>query len=279
MDMTLAQELASPYPLTAEHVALFRANGYIKLSAVLSAAIIDHFRPLIDAIVQDHRAQQPDLAQRATYGKAFLQITNLWERDERLHALCLAPRLGQIAADLMQVQGVRMYHDQALCKEPSGGFTPWHADQHYWPLSNNNTVTAWIPLQDVPLAMGPLAFCRGSHRLRQHRDLAISDESEQRIGRTLKDYPVDESPYRLGDVSFHQGWVFHRAGPNCTDRMRSVMTVIMMEDGIRVIEARRPGDDHERQRFMPGCEPGEQAASRLNPVIFRHPDGDVSSSA
>jgi len=273
MDVTLQQELATPYPITRDLVDTFQEDGYIKLPAVLSAAVISHFKPLIDGIARAHQAQQPDLVDRATYGKAFLQITNLWQRDARLRPLCLAPRLGQIAADLMQVQGVRMYHDQALCKEPGGGFTPWHADQHYWPLSNNNTVTAWIPLQDVPLAMGPLSFCRGSHRLMQHRDLSISDESEQRIGRTLKDYPVDESPYRLGDVSFHRGWMFHRAGPNCTDRMRGVMTVIMMEDGIRVIEARRPGDDNERQHFMPGCEPGELAASHLNPVIFRHPDG------
>lgn len=272
MNEALKQELASSYPITRNHVESFRENGYIKLPAVLSAAVIGHFKPLVENFALEHQLQQPVLSDRETYGKAFLQVTNLWERDDRLHGLCLAPRLGQIAADLMQVQGVRMYHDQALCKEPGGGFTPWHADQHYWPLSNDNTVTAWIPLQDVPMEMGPLSFCQGSHRLLQHRDLSISDESERRIGRTLKDFPVDESPYHLGDVSFHRGWVFHRAGPNRTDRMRGVMTVIMMEDGIRVIESRRPGDDHERNRFMPGCAPGARAASHLNPVIFRHPD-------
>ena len=39
----------------------------------------------------------------------------------------------------MGVAGVRMYHDQALYKEPGGGITPWHVDQVYWPVSNNNT--------------------------------------------------------------------------------------------------------------------------------------------
>jgi hypothetical protein len=28
----------------------------------------------------------------------------------------------------MEVEGVRLYHDQALFKEAEGGITPWHAD-------------------------------------------------------------------------------------------------------------------------------------------------------
>ena len=59
-------------------------------------------------------------------------------------------------------RGVRMYHDQALYKEAGGGITPWHADQYYWPLETDKTITAWIPLQATPLEMGPLEFSAGS---------------------------------------------------------------------------------------------------------------------
>jgi len=31
----------------------------------------------------------------------------------------------------MGVQGVRLYHDQALIKEPGGKPTPWHQDYYY----------------------------------------------------------------------------------------------------------------------------------------------------
>lgn len=266
----LRRELRQPYPVTPAQVESFRENGYVKLPRVFSDALLAHYGPLIHRVVMECSADSPALAERGTYGQAFLQITNLWRRDEGVRELSLAPRLGQIAADLMEVGGTRMYHDQALFKEPGGGFTPWHADQHYWPLANDNTVTAWIPLQAVSLDMGPLSFCQGSHRLVQHRDLSISDESERRIGRTLKDFPVDEAPYALGDVSFHRGWVFHRAGPNRTDRMRGVMTVIMMEDGIRMGEPQRPSHYKERETFMPGIGVGKVVASPLNPVMFRH---------
>jgi hypothetical protein len=70
-----------------------------------------------------------------------------------------------LAARLMG-RTARLWHDQALYKEPSGGFTPWHVDQQYWPMASPHSITAWIPLQPVPIEMGPLCFGRGSHRKR-----------------------------------------------------------------------------------------------------------------
>jgi len=263
-----SDELNADYPVTPEQIEQYHTNGYVKLPGVFSPTVIEHFGAAITQLVTDMSRQYRPLAERDTYGKAFLQIPNLWEHDDEVKAFVLARRLGQIASQLMHVGGVRLYHDQALFKEPGGGFTPWHADQFYWPLSNANTVTAWIPLQETPLEMGPLSFCVGSQKLLSDRDVAISDESEQRINTSLKDYPKDESPYALGDVSFHSGWTFHRAGPNNTDQMRGVMTVIMMEDGIRLIEPQRKQHENDWQAWCPGAEIGEKIASPLNPVIY-----------
>ena len=265
----LQQELKTLYKVPAEQVQAFQENGYAKLSGVFSAELLSHVGHRITQIVEDYQTKQPDLVDRNTYGKAFLQLGSLWKRDAQIKEFCLAPRLGAIAAALLQVKGIRLYHDQALFKEPGGGFTPWHADQHYWPLSNDNSITAWIPLQDVPLEMGPLTFCRGSQRIHQNRHLAISDESEVQIGQSLKDYPVDVFPFKLGDVSFHRGWTFHRAGPNETQEMRGVMTVIMMEDGIRVKKPQRQAQENDWKAFIPGIAIGEVAASPMNPIIYR----------
>lgn len=59
----------------------------------------------------------------------------------------------------MQVEGVRFYADQALYKEPHGGYTPWHCDAFYWPLATDKAVTAWIPLQVCPSALR-MSHCR-----------------------------------------------------------------------------------------------------------------------
>ena len=265
----MTNELSTPYPLTAAQIAAFQQNGYVKLKNVLSPDLLATYCAEIARVVQERNTQHLPVAERSTYAKAFLQITNLWEYDAKVQEFVMAPRLGQIAAQLMQVKGVRLYHDQALFKEPSGGFTPWHADQYYWPMGNDNTVTAWIPLQAVPLAMGPLAFCIGSQQILANRDIGISDESEQQISRSLKDYPKDESAFDLGEVSFHAGWTFHRAGPNQTDQMRGVMTIIYMEDGMKVGQPKNQSQQKDWERWLPGAKLGEAIDTPLNPVIWR----------
>jgi ectoine hydroxylase-related dioxygenase (phytanoyl-CoA dioxygenase family) len=157
-----------------------------------------------------------------------------------------------------------------LFKEPGGGITPWHSDQQYWPLDSDRTVTAWIPLQPVPADMGPVAFSIGSHRADFGRELPISDESEAKIAKalTLRDLPVDETPFELGEVSFHSGWTFHRAGPNRSNAMRAVMTVIYMADGIRLAEPSNRHQENDWNSWMPGAVIGQPVATELNPLLY-----------
>ena len=64
------------------------------------------------------------------------------------------------------VPGIRLYHDQALFKEPGGGVTPWHQDQGYWPFRGWGPVTMWMPLVDLTAEMGgSMSFARGSCHL------------------------------------------------------------------------------------------------------------------
>ena len=261
-------ELNVDYPLTDEQIAAYRRDGFVKLANVLTQDVLSEFGAEFTRLVYALNRQKLSLAERNTYGKAFLQVPNLWEHSEKVKTFVLCRRLGKIAAELMGVSGVRMYHDQALYKEPGGGFTPWHVDQFYWPLANDNTVTAWIPLQAVPEEMGPLSFCIGSHKLLQNRGLSISDESEQKIGRTLHDFSKCASPFALGEVSFHSGWTFHRAGPNQSDQMRAVMTIIYMEDGMKVAPPKNDNQQRDWDRWLPGAQEGEPIDTPLNPVIY-----------
>lgn len=267
----LQEELNAHYPLTPDQIAGYQKNGYIKLKDVLSAEAIDFYGQEITRLVLELNQERKPMEERTTYEKAFIQIINLWKKSDTVTEFVFSRRLGRIAAELMRVEGVRMYHDQALYKEPGGGFTPWHADQYYWPLSNDNTITVWIPLQETPLEMGPLMFAVGSQTYRKGRDLAIGDESEQVLQKTFTqmNYPIDNSAYDLGEVSFHSGWTFHRAGPNQTRRPRAVMTVIYMEDGIRLAEPNSTHQEKDREAFMGGIEVDDVVNGPLTPVIYR----------
>jgi len=262
-------QLDTLYALTPEQIEQYQRNGYIKLKDVFDEPTINYWGDVFMELVEEYNQQHTPLEQRDTYGMAFLQISNLWVNDNRAKTFSFSKRLAQIASELMQVDGVRMYHDQALFKEAGGGFTPWHVDQFYWPLSNSNSVTAWIPLQATPLEMGPLQFAVGSQQIMEHRNLAISDESEQKIGKTLKDFPQDNTPFDIGEISFHSGWTFHRAGPNQTGTMRKVFTIIYIEDGMRVAQPNSESQENDLQTWMPDTKVGEVIQTELNPVLYR----------
>ena len=117
-----------------------------------SPATIAAYEPEITGKVIELNTQDLPLEARDTYGKAFLQVMNLWQDSELVLEFVSSPRLARIAAQLLGVRSVRLYHDQALYKESGGGVTPWHADQYYWPFATDRCVTAWIPLQDSPNA-------------------------------------------------------------------------------------------------------------------------------
>ena len=268
----IQQGLETPYTISPEQINFFRENGFIKLKNVLSSEVIQYMHETISTEVVRLNTQHLPIEERDTYGKAFLQIMNIWTRSATVKEIVFSKRLAKIAADLMGVDGVRMYHDQALFKEPGGGHTPWHADQYYWPLSNDNTVTAWIPLQKTGLELGPVEFSAGSQQLQEGRTLKISDDSEAVIQKklTLHDFKKIVEPFDAGEVSFHSGWVFHRAGANKTNTMRKVMTVIYMEKDMRLEEPVNENQQADWDTWCPGAVVGEVIDTPLNPILYEN---------
>jgi ectoine hydroxylase-related dioxygenase (phytanoyl-CoA dioxygenase family) len=184
----------------------------------------------------------------------------------------LARRFAKVAAELMGVDGVRIYHDQALFKEPGGGPTPWHQDQHYWPLDTDNTVTLWMPLVDLPAHIGSMTFGNATHKLGYLGDMPISDDSEKMIADFIRERGISTHHYgamNAGDATYHAGWTLHGAPGNPTKKMREVMTVIYFADGTRITEPNNENRWQDLRSWMPGCQPGELAASELNPLVYR----------
>ena len=262
--------LDANYSVTPAQVKYFSENGFIKIKNIFDASVIDYMNIVISKEVDRLNNQQIPLEERDTYGKAFLQIMNLWTHTSAVKDIVFSKKIAQIATGLMQTTGVRLYHDQALFKEPKGGHTPWHADQYYWPLATENTVTAWIPLQATPLNYGPLEFSAGSNRLTAGRDKQISDESQAFLEAELKRHAFNHvvEPFDVGEISFHRGWLYHRAGPNVSGNMRKVMTMIYMD----IDTVLKTPENHNQQAdwdtWCPGATVGEIVNTPLNPVLY-----------
>lgn len=267
----LPSELNSEYSLTEQQISSYQENGHIYLKNVASKEEIAEYEPIITDWVLKLNYHDKPVSERDTYGKAFIQVGNLWEKSEACSRFTLAKRFGKIAAELMGVDGVRIYHDQALFKEPGGGLTPWHQDQIYWPLDTNNTITMWMPLVPIPQDVGTMTFASGTHKLGYVSKQEISDESHKTLGQYIeaKQIPtVNYGAMSAGDATFHAGWTMHGAPGNPTDSMRKVMTIIYVADGSRIAEPDSKARESDLRSWLPGCKPGDLAASPLNPLVY-----------
>jgi ectoine hydroxylase-related dioxygenase (phytanoyl-CoA dioxygenase family) len=266
----ILKNLNESFHLSKDQIRYFKENGFIKLKDVFTPGTIEYLNSTISQEVKRLNTQHLPMQERDTYGKAFLQIMNIWTKSEPVKEIVFGKRLAKIATELLGTEGVRLYHDQALYKEPGGGITPWHADQYYWPLANDSTVTVWIPLQDTPLEMGPLEFSAQSFTLTTGRDKEIGDESQQLLTDTLtrKKFKHVVEPFETGEVSFHRGWLFHRAGANNTGRMRSVMTIIYMDKNMKLKKPENKNQMVDWDTWCPGAEIDKLIDTPINPVLY-----------
>lgn len=267
----LLPTLHDPKDISKTQIEEFREKGHTLIRNVLSPNEVEAYRKVIVDAAEKYNTEKRKMEERDTYGKAFLQIMNLWRNDKGVREFVLSKRLAKIAADLLGVANVRIYHDQALFKEPGGGPTPWHQDQYYWPIDTHNTITMWMPLVDINVEMGMLTFASGSHKEGHCFDFEISDESEAEFSEYIrkKGYPVTRAQsMNAGDATWHYGYTVHSAPGNNSDQMRSVMTIIYVADGARITNPKHKWQENDHKTWLMSNPIGEAVNSELNPLIL-----------
>ena len=264
----LQHELSDPYELTRDQIDFFRREGYIKLKHVLSDACLLQLRAELVRLL----GASIDAELDGDVRDRFLSLDMVWLENELVRQFVLSPRIGKLAADLLGVPSVRLYHDNVLSKEPGCGRTPWHYDDHHFPLATNDVISVWIPVQPVPVGMGPLAFAKSINSYRLVESIPFDKfgtSYDRRVGEVFRDAGVelDESPFDLGEISFHHNLSFHTAGPNLTHRSRIVLSNTFFADGACLVDEPTmiSGD---WAKFAPGVPPGGRLATPVNPICW-----------
>src|SRR5436309_6406317 len=131
--------------LTPDQIAFYRENGFLVIPDFLTAEELAAWRQSVDEAVarrEDRRlAKSDERSGDSYYDNVFIQRVNLWQDHEGMRRLMLDARLGKLAADLAGVAGIRIWHDQALIKQPWGNPTGWHLDNPYWSFSSRDAIT------------------------------------------------------------------------------------------------------------------------------------------
>src|SRR5437667_3980722 len=246
----------------------FARDGHVLVRGIASRDQIAEYRPVIRDVVESVKDEKQGRID--DYSKLFMQVTNIWRLSDAARQIVFNRHFAQIAAQLLGVKSVRLYHDQALFKPPGAERTPWHQDRYYWPLDTDRTVTMWLPLIDVAEEMGPMIFASGSHHVEALGDLMISERTDLKLAKLIADrgWPVHSEPLRAGDATFHAGGTLHSAGANRSNKVREILTVIYFASGTRVAQPANETQRVDLEVFLPGVKPGEEAKSEMNPVLF-----------
>jgi len=260
--------------LTPQLVEDFRRDGFVVVPGLLSADERRRYGSAVDeAVGRRSKGDTRTLAQKSRYEQSFTQCQNLWEDSEGVRPLTFHPLLAETAARLLGVGAVRLWHDQALYKEPGGRETDPHQDQPYWPIVETNTITAWIPFDGSTLETGAMGYLPGSHRLgvREFVNIFTGDGDEGGGGVLGREELAGIEPVFVevppGAVAYHHGLTFHLAGANRTGTVRRVHTVIYFADGSTRGEGRFPHPSVERA----GIGLGEVIASDVTPLAWPRP--------
>lgn len=243
--------------VTEDQQQFYADNGYLVMEEILSEEELEVWRRAVDEAV-DQRGRQrfsfanPSEGERAGsdreivaasgdqggqgyYDQVFTQRVNLWQTSVAVRELLLDPALGRLVGEVGRLEGIRIWHDQALIKEPYANPTAFHLDVAYWSFTSPEAITIWIALDDATLENGCLYYVPGSHRAEKYDNVGIG----RSIGALYDVYPewrdvwARPCPVRAGGALFHNGLTFHGAGANMTPARRRAMTCAYMPDGCR----------------------------------------------
>lgn len=264
--------------LTQGQIAQYRHDGFLVIENFLSAEELEFWRTALnDAVEKRNGNKMPDRKEvygkgdaedKSYYDNVFDQLINLWVDNDKMKQIMLDERLGKMAAQLAGVQGIRIWHDQALIKKPWANPTSWHLDTPYWSFSDRRALSIWVALDDATYENGCLFFIPGSY----HKTTFDNPGIGKNMGAIFTTYPEFKTaqsvaaPMRAGSCSFHNGLTIHGAHANMTPGFRRAMTCAYMPDGSIFNGIQNILQDEDVARLKIG---DMLENNKLNPLIYQ----------
>ena len=231
--------------ITTAQIEFYQEHGYLIIEDFLDAAELEIWRTAVTVAIAERKGQkipgkvarigEDDGINKDTeyQSKVFDQLINLWQTNAAVKELMLNPGIGEMAAKLAQVEGIRIWHDQALFKKPWANPTSWHLDTPFWSFSDRKALSIWIALDDATLENGCLFFIPGSYHETTFENKGIGKNMDG-IFEVYPQFVQVKSvaaPMKAGSCSFHNGLTIHGANANMSCGHRRAMTCAYMPDG------------------------------------------------
>jgi phytanoyl-CoA hydroxylase len=223
-------------PLSAEQIAAFRRDGYLVFRNRVSHADCDtmlgvtrdHLAHAIPPFEYEADVGYPGAPQSvdAPGGKTIRRLRSAYHRHACFQQWASDATL---IASLTQLIGEKTcltlaHHNCIMTKHPQfGTATGWHRDIRYWSFTRPDLISVWLALGDENEANGGLKVIPGSHSMQ------IAPEQLDELDFLRPDAPQNQALFaqglpldlHKGDVLFFHSKLFHAAGRNTSNRIKS----------------------------------------------------------
>src|SRR4051812_20298613 len=148
----------------------FRESGFLVVPNVLTAEQVEALRASFPKLFagEFQTGVYPDewyWREGISLPDATRHMANAWKADLGIARLVLSRDIGRAAALLASWSGARIGQDTIWWKPPQGKAVSFHQDASYMDfLDPPETITCWVPLDDVSQNSGTLEYVAESNR-------------------------------------------------------------------------------------------------------------------
>ncbi len=228
--------------ITQFQIDAYKRDGFLLLGRFLEQRELEELRTAVSESiakmgtikVAGEKAKEM-VEGESYYDRVFLQRVNLWKINPTITNFFLNPVLGEMLCTLADTDGIRIWHDQTLQKQPWANPTAWHLDNPYWSFHSPNAISIWIALDDATLQNGCPYYLPGSHKIAKYDNVDIGQEMAALFDAyaEFKELNPVVGEMKAGMAAVHNGLTAHAAGPNMTPYWRRAMTCAYMPDGAK----------------------------------------------
>ena len=269
--------------LSPAQIEQYRQDGHLVVPQALAPEDVVTYRPFIVEVANQELAKLNEY-ERAVGTSGFRFVYDLREVHQAVWRFITSEGIAKIAAELLEVDSVRLLHYNCFFKPPQGLGTPWHQDCLYIPLNTDKVIAAWIPLLELSPNMGPLTFASSSHRAGFCEFANTNKYSSEQIAQMLEEQGLQlqsVGSMAVGDVSFHSSFTLHSAPKNFSNQMREVIAISYYADGARIGEPENfdfsssqgfqtvKYREHFLSQYFSGLKWGDLACSPTNPIVYQ----------
>ena len=219
--------------MSQDNVQTYADKGFLTQVDLFSESEIGHFRACFDELETREGREKCQIGLQARH----LDEEFIWQ-------MSTDSRVIDVIQELMG-EDIMLLSTHFFCKYPdheAKKFVAWHQDVTYWGLDPAEAHTAWVAIDDSDTENGCMRVIPGSHK----NGIVTHGESEEgenllSVNQEIPDELVDTSQafdleLKAGQLSIHDGQLYHASNPNTSDRRRCGLTLRYIAPHVKQIE-------------------------------------------